>query len=131
MKSNEYTKIDSGQLVISKSLDSLYITNNNKIYNNNVKKISEKQWTRRYELMEILGEGNFGVTYLARDKKNAKEVAIKIIDISKPNMNLNKSLRELKSLNDLAKQGLYDIDNDGCHPYISCYYDGFINKVYL
>ena len=36
----------------------------------------------QYEIIEILGQGGFGVTYLAQDHKRKKEVAIKSLNVS-------------------------------------------------
>ena len=35
----------------------------------------------QYEIIEILGQGGFGVTYLAQDHKRKKQVAIKSLNI--------------------------------------------------
>lgn len=56
----------------------------------------------RYEFVEVLGRGGFGVVFLAIDKSNGKQVAIKCIKVgsflSELNSDVSKAMREAKLL---------------------------------
>lgn len=130
MKSVSYKNLKNRRIK-GRSLDISNVDNYEDTKSLNIKIIPEKSWLKKYEMIKILGEGSFGITYLAYDKKLKQRVAIKIINTETEKNNkidINNSLKELGSLYNLARKGLYDLDNDGCHPYISCYYDGFISK---
>lgn len=99
-------------------------------YNQSIKEITENEWSQVYELDDILGQGAFGITYLAYDKVYNNNVAVKIIDISealKKGMDIDGVIKEIDILSGLSKKSSVDLDNNGCHPYIVCYYDGFLS----
>src|SRR3954468_17752326 len=41
--------------------------------------LTGKVLARRYELLEVIGEGGFGTVYRARDRRLKREVAVKVI----------------------------------------------------
>jgi serine/threonine protein kinase len=73
----------------------------------------------RFQLIKELGRGNFGVTYLAYDKKLKTEVAVKAIDIKDvPGHDINAIQKEINILKKLSSK-------PNCKRYIVCYIDSF------
>jgi serine/threonine protein kinase len=77
-----------------------------------------------YEIKRELGRGTFGVTFLAYDILNARNVAVKTIDINKSKQlgaDLTSIKEEVQTLNDLST-------GDGAK-YIAQYYDSFLDEL--
>lgn len=73
-----------------------------------------------YTNLKLLGEGNFGATYLASDKNN-ELIALKMIDVGNSKLkgvDVDKIMFEIDALSDLSS-------NPKCYPYIACYYGHF------
>jgi len=80
---------------------------------------------RNYELGKELGKGGFGVTYLAYDVLNRRNVAIKTIDIGK----LAAKGVPLSTIEEEVST-LQDINGNTCNKYMACYYESFIGDLY-
>jgi serine/threonine protein kinase len=77
-----------------------------------------------YKNLKLLGEGNFGATYLASDKKG-QLVALKMIDVGNSRLkgaDLNSIMFEIDALANLS-------GNPKCYPYIACYHEYFREKM--
>lgn len=73
-----------------------------------------------YKNLKLLGEGAFGATYLASNKKN-ELVALKMIDVGNSKLkgvNINNIMFEIDTLSNLSA-------SPKCYPYIACYYGYF------
>ena len=78
--------------------------------------------TKRYEKIEYLAEGNFGIVFKAFDKNNKKTVAIKVVEIQDPSFLWEKEVAMLRK---------YFIAKPDCpHPNVLCFYDIMINEYY-
>lgn len=75
---------------------------------------------RNYQLLQELGRGTFGITYLGFDTTNNRYVAIKTIDINK-----SKQMgADINAINDEINT-LKDLCSGVCPKYIACYYESF------
>lgn len=75
---------------------------------------------RNYQLIQELGRGTFGVTYLGNDLTHNRHVAVKTIDIAKSEA----SGADLSVINDEIET-LKILSQGGCSKYIACYYESF------
>jgi serine/threonine protein kinase len=79
---------------------------------------------RNYQLLNELGRGTYGVTYLGYDPINDRQVAIKTIDINK-----SKSLgADITAINEEIAT-LKELSNGGCFKYMACYYESFEDQL--
>lgn len=76
-----------------------------------------------YLIRNIIGQGSYGVVRNAYDYTREREVAIKIIRLDNPNVNI-KSLEEEIEIHKILSS------ESGCNNYIPCFYDNFISKYY-
>lgn len=77
-----------------------------------------------YQLIQELGHGTFGVTYLAYDAMRNRNVAVKTIDISKSQelgSNIDAINEEIETLRELSA--------NECSKYIACYYESFMGEL--
>lgn len=73
-----------------------------------------------YQLLQELGRGTFGITYLGYDIVNRRNVAIKTIDINK-----SKELgTDISGINEEIET-LKEITGTNCSKYVACYYESF------
>lgn len=78
----------------------------------------------RYKLRRRIGQGSFGVVYIAEDRESIamnKNVVIKIIDITREDIDRESIYKEIAILNILS--------TPGCNPNITCIYDSYIDDV--
>lgn len=74
---------------------------------------------RNYQIMEELGHGSYGITYLGIDA-TGRRVAIKTIDINK-SQQLGADLAVINDEIDTLKQ----LSTPNCPKYMACYFDSF------
>jgi len=79
---------------------------------------------RNYTLLNELGRGTFGVTYLGLEENNNKKVAIKTIDIAK-----SKELGVDISAIDDEIQTMKELSKGGCPKHIACFYESFVDDM--
>jgi len=79
---------------------------------------------RNYQLLQELGRGSFGVTYLGNDMINKRNVAIKTIDIDK-STELGYDIRTIDEEIEILKK----LTGTTCSKYIACYYESFQDKL--
>lgn len=73
-----------------------------------------------YQLLQELGRGTFGVTYLGYDTVNQRNVAVKTIDV-----NRSRELgADIGAINEEIET-LKDISGTNCSRYMACYYESF------
>jgi serine/threonine protein kinase len=75
---------------------------------------------RNYQLLQELGRGTFGVTYLANDITNNRQVAVKTIDINK-SRSLGADVESIKE----EIETLRNLSSGTCSKYMACYYESF------
>jgi len=75
---------------------------------------------RNYTILNELGRGTFGVTYLGYDNVNNRNVAVKTIDIEKSS-GLGADIRAINEEIDTLR----DISGTKCSKYMACYYESF------
>ncbi|MBN1944334.1 MAG: SUMF1/EgtB/PvdO family nonheme iron enzyme [Bradymonadales bacterium] len=76
----------------------------------------------RYEILEVLGEGGFGVVYLANDRDAGGKVALKVLDPEKGSQQdfverFRQEVRVIRSLSHHNTVKVFDVDQTekGCH----------------
>jgi serine/threonine protein kinase len=82
--------------------------------------VTTKMSIGNYQLIQELGRGTFGVTYLGFDAYNNRNVAIKTINISKSQelgYDINAINEEIQTLRELS--------GGECSKYVACYYESF------
>lgn len=75
---------------------------------------------RNYQLLQELGRGTFGITYLGYDTVNNRNVAVKTIDINK-SMSLGADINAINEEIDTLKA----LSSGTCSKYVACYYENF------
>ena len=78
---------------------------------------------RNYQILQELGRGTFGITYLGYDSQNNRQVAIKTIDI-------NKSQQLGADINAINEEilTLAELSGSECTKYMACYYESFTDN---
>lgn len=80
----------------------------------------QTQQVRNYQILQELGRGTYGVTYLGYDSLNNRQVAVKTIDINKSQQlgaDINAINEEVDTLRELS--------SGTCAKYMACYYESF------
>lgn len=81
---------------------------------------SKTPFDQRYEIKNVLGQGAFGRVYLAIDRRNGTEVAVKeILNQTAPRQQLEVTLELFALIR--ATNG-----SPRCHPNVVCYYSHFL-----
>ena len=78
----------------------------------------------RYILRTILGKGAYGVVYRATDTRTGKDVAVKIMDMTKNTKIAKVAAEELAAYGKLSKE-------PNCHSFVVCLYDYFLTARYI